>query len=55
MYPKDAPAQLLRLVASGALDLGKCRVRSFPLDALDEAMTAAASMRGLDFVALTMP
>jgi alcohol dehydrogenase len=55
MYPKDAPARLLRLVAAGALDLGKCRLRCFPLDALDKAIVAAASMRGLDFVALTMP
>lgn len=54
MYPKDAPARLLRLVTTGALDLGRCRVRRFPLDALDAAMTAAAEMRGLDFVALVM-
>jgi hypothetical protein len=33
---------------------GRCRVRSFALDALDTAMTAAAEMRGLDFVARVM-
>jgi alcohol dehydrogenase len=54
MYPRDAPARLLRLVTAGLLDLGRCRVRQFPLDALDAAMTAAAGMRGLDFVALLM-
>jgi alcohol dehydrogenase len=54
MYPKDAPARLLKLVAAGALDLDACRLREFPLAALDEAMAAAAGMRGLDFVALTM-
>jgi alcohol dehydrogenase len=54
MYPRDAPARLLGLVTAGALDLGRCRVRQFPIDALDAAMTAAAGMRGLDFVALVM-
>jgi alcohol dehydrogenase len=54
MYPREAPARLLRLVTAGVLDLGRCRVRQFPLDALDAAMTAAAGMRGLDFVALVM-
>jgi hypothetical protein len=38
MYPEDAPARLLRLVSSGALDLGRCRVQRFSLDALDAAM-----------------
>jgi alcohol dehydrogenase len=52
MYPREAPSRLLGLVGAKLLDLGVCRVREFPLADLDAAMTAAAAMRGLDFVAL---
>jgi alcohol dehydrogenase len=54
MYPKDAPARLARLIEDGLLDLGLVRERVFPLEEIEAAMDAAASMRGLDIVALTM-
>ena len=54
MYPPDAPARLAALVASGQLDLGPLNVRAFPLDRLEDALTAAAAMRGLDLTALSM-
>ena len=54
MYPAEVPARLAALVGAGLLDLGKVRVRSFPLDRIEAAMDAAASMRGLDLTVLTM-
>ena len=47
MYPPNAPLQLAELVASGQLDLSCVRTRSFALEALEEALEAAAAMRGL--------
>jgi alcohol dehydrogenase len=54
MYPPDAPARLAALVASGQLDLGLLKVRTFPLDRPEEALTAAATMRGLDLTVLSV-
>lgn len=54
MYPADAPARLVALTASGQLDLALLNVRAFSLNRLDEALDAAARMRGLDLTALTM-
>lgn len=54
MYPHDAPARLVALTASGQIDLGRLNIRSFPLDRLDDALDAAAGMRGLDMTVLTM-
>lgn len=54
MHPADVPARLLTMVASGQLDLGLLNVRTFPLDRLEEALDAAAAMRGLDVTGLTM-
>jgi alcohol dehydrogenase len=54
MYPNDVPARLAALMASKQLDLGSLNVRAFPLDRLEEALDAAAKMRGLDLTALTM-
>jgi hypothetical protein len=54
MYPKDVPARLAKLIADGLLDLGLVRERCFPLAEIEAAMNAAAKMRGLDLVALTM-
>lgn len=52
MYPADAPARLVRLVASGQLALSAIDAKAFPLDSLPEAMEAAAQMRGFDLTAL---
>ena len=54
MYPKDAPARLAAMVRGGLLDLGAIRIRAFPLDALEAAIDAAASMRALDLTVLRM-
>jgi alcohol dehydrogenase len=54
MYPPDILARLAGLIAAGLLDLGKIRVRNFPLQELEQAMDAAASMRGLDMTVLKM-
>ena len=52
MYERHAPGRLVELAASGLLDLGKIRVRTFKLDALTTAIGAASSMQGLDLTAV---
>ncbi len=52
MYPADAPERLAALVRAGLLDLGAVRVQTFPLNALDDAMAAAAIGQGLDATVL---
>jgi alcohol dehydrogenase len=52
MYARQAPGELAGLVASGLLDLGKIRVRTFKLAELKQAIEAAASMQGLDLTAV---
>jgi alcohol dehydrogenase len=54
MYPREALARLAAMVAAGMLDLGKLRIRAFPLPDLEAAMDTAAAMHGLDFTALVM-
>jgi alcohol dehydrogenase len=46
MYPRTANAGLIRLVASGALDLGHDQVTSFGLDEVNEAVAHAAAHPG---------
>lgn len=48
MYPKDAPAQLVRLASAGLLELGAVRTARFALADLPRAIDAAARMRGLE-------
>src|SRR5262249_54741941 len=54
MYPKDATARLVAMVANGILDLSTVRVAPFPLAELPAAIDAAARMRALDLTAVTM-
>jgi alcohol dehydrogenase len=54
MYPPDVPARLATLIASGMLDLSKVRVQRFPLERMEDAMAAAAKMRGLDITVVAM-
>ena len=54
MYPPDAPARLAGLIDAGLLDLAPIRVRGFPLDQIEAAMDAAATMRGLDITVVSM-
>ncbi|MEU5278001.1 alcohol dehydrogenase catalytic domain-containing protein [Streptomyces asoensis] len=46
MYPRTANVGIIRLLASGTLDLATERVRSFGLDAVNEAVAYAASHGG---------
>ncbi len=50
MYPPDTFARLVDLARANLLDLRAIRVRSFPLEALPEAMEAAATAGGLECV-----
>ena len=52
MYPMSAPRQLLRLVASGQLDLDQVPVETLPLDGLPTAMRRA-EQPGAPLVVLT--
>ena len=47
MYPPGAVAHLARMVRSGTLDLGRIRAVGYPLDQANEAVAAAAQLRGL--------
>ena len=53
MYPAGAPGDLLRMVAAGTLDLSPFRPHVYPLDQINEAIAAAATMKGLDLCVLT--
>ncbi|MEW1861911.1 zinc-binding dehydrogenase [Streptomyces sp. NBC_00669] len=46
MYPRSANVGIVRLLASGALDLAPERVRSFGLDAVNDAVAYAAAHPG---------
>jgi alcohol dehydrogenase len=50
MYPRDAFRRLEGLARSGLLDIDAIRTRSFPLDALPNAMAAAAEADGLECI-----
>jgi alcohol dehydrogenase len=54
MYPAGAYQKLVQLIAMGALSLDKVSIQRFELADLDEAMTAAARMKGLDCTIVTM-
>jgi alcohol dehydrogenase len=53
MYPSDAFTRLIDLARGGLLDLRAIRVRSFPLEALPEAIDVAATADGLECVVVT--
>jgi alcohol dehydrogenase len=55
MYPSDAFMRLIDLARAGLLDLSAIRVRSFALEALPEAMEAAATAGGLECVVVVTP
>ncbi|WP_208903010.1 alcohol dehydrogenase catalytic domain-containing protein [Streptomyces incarnatus] len=46
MYPRPANVGMIRLIASRALDLDPERVRTFPLDAINDAVDYAAAHGG---------
>ncbi|MER6738581.1 zinc-binding alcohol dehydrogenase family protein [Streptomyces puniciscabiei] len=56
MYPRPANVGMIRLIASRALDLDPERVRTFPLDAINDAVDHAAAHGGpFDRTVLTPP
>ncbi|KOV60731.1 alcohol dehydrogenase [Streptomyces sp. MMG1121] len=56
MYPRSANVGMIRIIVSGALDLALERVRTFPLDAVNDAVAYAATHGGpFDRTALTPP
>ncbi|TMQ03030.1 MAG: zinc-binding alcohol dehydrogenase family protein [Deltaproteobacteria bacterium] len=54
MYPAGAISRLIAMAAAGTLDLGAVELTRFPLGELPAALEAAARMRGLDAVVMTM-
>jgi len=54
MYAPGAIAQLIAMASAGTLDLGAVETTRFALDALPAAIEAAARMRGLEAVVVTM-
>lgn len=54
MYPKEAIGRLAAMIAAGTLDLGSINLKTFALADLDQAMDAAAGMRGLDCTVVTI-
>ncbi|MFI6565899.1 alcohol dehydrogenase catalytic domain-containing protein [Streptomyces sp. NPDC050534] len=56
MYPRSANVGMIRLIAARALDLGPEQVRTFPLDAVNDAVEYAAAHAGpFDRTVLTPP
>jgi alcohol dehydrogenase len=54
MYPRSAPGELAAMVRAGTLDLGAIQVKAYPLEQIDAALNAAASLRGLEYCVVTM-
>ena len=54
MYPRTAVADLVRLVATGQLDLNKIALRTFPLDQFEAACDQAERAKALDAVSVVM-
>lgn len=49
MYPRHAPGDLLRMIAAGTLDLKAIKTHVFPLESISEAISKAATLRGLEY------
>lgn len=49
MYPRHVPGEIYRMVAAGFLDLKPIQTHTFPLDKVNEAVTKAAQLKGLDY------
>ncbi|MEI6207460.1 MAG: hypothetical protein WCP20_11805 [Desulfuromonadales bacterium] len=54
MHDAQAYRRLIALVTSKLLDLIKINVKTFTINQLEIAMTAASAMRGLDCVSVVM-
>lgn len=49
MHPPHVPGDLLRLAAAGTLDLTALEPRVYRLAQIDEAVAAAATLKGLQY------
>lgn len=52
MYPRQAPGDLLTMIATGVLDVSPIHVTSFPLERVNEALEQAAASKGLKYCML---
>ncbi|UJR07391.1 hypothetical protein I4U23_011677 [Adineta vaga] len=50
MFSQEMFGNLIRLVTSGVVDLNKIKVHTFPLDQVNEAISKASTLKGLDWV-----
>ncbi|MBV8887150.1 MAG: zinc-binding dehydrogenase [Chroococcidiopsidaceae cyanobacterium CP_BM_RX_35] len=50
MYPRQAPSELIEMVAAGTLDLSQLQIFSYRLDQIQEAIERASTVRGLEYV-----
>jgi alcohol dehydrogenase len=49
MYPRSAPGDLLRMIQAGTLKLEAIKTHVFSLDQIDEAISKAATLKGLEY------
>lgn len=52
MFPKQAPSELLHMIAAGTLNLNTIQTHVFKLDEINEAIDNAATLKGLDYCVL---
>jgi len=52
MSDRDSYGDLMRLAASGVLDINKIKVHTFPLDQINDAISKASTAKGLNWVVL---
>ncbi|MBB6735265.1 quinone oxidoreductase family protein [Cohnella zeiphila] len=52
MYPREAPAQVARMIRSGLLRLDAFRPVAYPLSRIEEAIAYASRCRGLEYCVL---
>ncbi|MDF5730533.1 MAG: zinc-binding dehydrogenase [Rhizonema sp. PD38] len=49
MYPRQVPKDLLRMISTGTLNLNAIKTHVFPLDKVNDAVSKAATLRGLEY------
>ncbi len=47
--PRQAPGDLLRMIAAGTLNIQAIRAHTFPLSQIEEAISKAATLKGLEY------
>lgn len=48
MYPRHVPGEIYRMITSGILDLSPMQTHTFSLDNINEGVTRAANLKGLE-------